>query len=127
MAVKKQNVVAQATLADVARGYLAWLEAEGAGPGTLDSYGLELKIALRQMGETTLLADLTPNSVQEFFDSAPVTRTRSNKPKARSSIDKTRRVWRMALLWAQDEKLVEVAPLPQAIAHPAVVAVPEAR
>jgi hypothetical protein len=73
---------------------------------------MELKLALRELGETTPLADLTSEKVGGFFASAAVTKTRHGKHKAKATIDKTRRVLRLALVWAQDEKLVEVAPIP---------------
>jgi hypothetical protein len=113
------------TLHDVMQGFLAWLDADGAGPGTLDSYGMECKLALRELGAETLLADLTPERVHAYFECERVLRTRANKPKAKSSIAKTRRVFRQAMLWAQDEKLVEVAPLPKVVVASAVVVVPE--
>src|SRR5687768_123110 len=109
-----------ATLNDVVRGFLAWLEREDAGHGTLASYGMELKIALRELGSETAVGDLTVERVQAYFEGAAVTRTRSGKPKAKSSIAKTKRVFRQAMLWAQDEKLVEVAPLPKAASLVAV-------
>ena len=103
-----------ATLYDVAEGYLAALDKDGAGSGTLASYGMELKTAMKALGESTPVASITSKQVAEYFASPAVTRTRTNKPKAKPTIDKTRRVLRLALLWAQDEKLVEVAPIPPA-------------
>lgn len=100
------------TLTDVAEGYIAWLDKDGAGDGTLSSYRMELKLALRDLGEATPLADLTSEKVGEFFASDTVTKTRHGKHKAKATIDKTRRVLRLALMWAQDEKLIEVAPIP---------------
>jgi hypothetical protein len=112
------------TLHDVMKGFLAWRDADGAGPGTLASYGMECKLALREIGAETLLCDLTVERVQAYFECDCVLRTRANKPKAKSSIAKTRRVFRQALLWAQDEKLIEAAPLPKVIAASSVVVFP---
>lgn len=125
---KKAAVVVaptQATLRDVVTGFLAWLDSEGAGPGTLASYGMELKIALRELGPDTLVGELTTERVAAFFDGPVVNCTRTGKAKAKSSIDKTKRVLRQALLWAQDEKLVEVAPLPKHGMAAAFVVAPE--
>jgi len=130
MATKKKTKATPAvaipapTLSDVMQGFLAWLDADGAGPGTLDSYGMELKLALRELGAETLLADLTVARVQAYFECARVLRTRTGKPKAKSSIAKSRRVFRQALLWAQDEKLVAVAPLPKLASPSEVVVLP---
>jgi hypothetical protein len=128
MAAKKKTTtvpIPAPTLHDVMQGFLAWLDADGAGPGTLDSYGMECKLALREIGADTLLADLTVERVQAYFECDRVLRTRANKPKAKSSVAKTRRVFRQALLWAQDEKLIEAAPLPKPVIASAVVVVPE--
>lgn len=125
---KKADIVVaptQATLRDVVTGFLAWLDSEGAGPGTLASYGMELKLAMRELGADTAVGDLTVERVQGFFDGPVVNCTRTGKPKAKSSIAKTKRVLRQALLWAQDEKLVEVAPLAKPVMAAAFVVVPE--
>ena len=100
------------TLNDVANGYLSAIEADDAGQGTLSSYKMELKLAMRELGEGTLLGDLTAERVQAYFESDTVMRTKNGKPKAQPTWAKTRRVLRLALLWAQDAGLCEVAPIP---------------
>ena len=100
------------TLSDAASKYLVWLDNDGAGLGTLSSYRGELQLAMREIGEDTLLSELTVERVQEFFDSDAVMLTRSGKPKAKPTFDKTRRVLRLALVWAANEKLIESAPIP---------------
>ncbi len=106
------QVNAGPTLNDVANGYLAAIEADDAGQGTLSSYKMELKLAMRELGEATPLADLTPEKVQAYFESDTVMRTKNGKPKAQPTWAKTRRVLRLALLWAQDAGLCQVAPIP---------------
>jgi hypothetical protein len=108
------------TLHDAAEGYLAFLDKDGAGDGTLSSYRMELKTAMSQLGSETPLATITTEMVATYFASDVVTKTRHGKPKAKATVDKTRRVLRLALMWAQDEKLVDVAPVPA----PPVKAVP---
>jgi len=106
------------TLADAASGYLAWLDKHGAGDGTLSSYRMELKLAMRELGEATLLASLTADRVAEYFACDALTKTRHGKHKAKATIDKSRRVLRLALVWAQDEQLIAVAPIPATAAKP---------
>jgi len=113
---------AGATLKSVFEAYLDALEARGAGCGTIASYGLELRIALRELGASRPVAGITVDEVAAYFEGPVVTRTRSDVPKARSSIAKTRRVVRLAFEWAQEAGLVEVAPLPKASASAAEVA-----
>jgi hypothetical protein len=74
---------------------------------------MELKTAAAELGEDTPIADITPERVQAFFDSKRVTKLRSGKNKAKPSIDKTRRVLRLALCWAAERGIVAKAPLPE--------------
>jgi len=100
------------TLADVAAGYLAAIENDEAGPGTLSSYGMELKLAMRELGEKTLIQDLTPERVQKYFESDAVMRKKNGELKAQPTWAKSRRVLRLALVWAESAGIVEVAPVP---------------
>jgi hypothetical protein len=74
---------------------------------------MELKTAMDELGETTPIADIMVERVQEYFDSARVTKLRSGKHKAKPSIDKTRRVLRLALCWAAERGIVAAAPIPE--------------
>ncbi len=100
-----------ATLADVAAGYLAHMEE--ANKSDISSYRMELKTATAELGEETPIADITTERVQEFFESPRVTKLRSGKSKAKPSIDKTRRVLRLALCWAAERGIVATAPIPE--------------
>jgi hypothetical protein len=102
-----------ATLADIAAGYLAHMEEAGKSEGTTSSYRMELKTAMDELGETTPVADITVQRVQEYFDSRRVTKLRSGKNKAKPSVDKTRRVLRLALCWAAERGIIEKAPIPE--------------
>ena len=102
-----------ATLADIAAGYLADMETKGKSNGTIASYGMELRVAQDELGEGTLVADLTPEHVAEYFASKRVTKLRSGKNKAKPSVDKTRRVLRLALVWAAERGIIEKAPIPE--------------
>jgi hypothetical protein len=101
------------TLVDLSERYLTHLaEGEWSG-GTIASYSMELKTAQNEMGPETLISEITPERVQTYFDSKRVTKLRSGKAKAKPSVDKTRRVLRLALVWAEESGLVEKAPLPE--------------
>ena len=101
------------TLSQLAQGYIQDLEKAGKSHGTIFSYGMELKIAMGALGAKTPIASLTPEKVEAFFKSNAVTKTRTGKPKARPSIDKTRRVLRQALVWAAETGLIDKAPVPE--------------
>ena len=102
-----------ATLADVSAAYLAHMEDAGKSNGTIASYGMELKTAMTELGEATPVAELTPDRVQEYFTSKRVTKLRSGKNKSQLSIDKTRRVLRLALVWAAERGIIAQAPIPE--------------
>lgn len=95
----KQTIL---TLGDVVDGFLARLEEDGAGPGTLASYGLELRIAARELGADTALSELSVEQLAAYLEGPVVNCTRSGKPKAASSIAKSKRVLRQALAWAHE-------------------------
>ncbi len=101
------------TLADLAEKYIKHLEDEGKSPGTCSSYGAELKLACKEIGADTKIADITPERVATYFACKPVTKLRSGKKKSQLSIDKTRRVLRLALVWATEEKWLKAAPIPE--------------
>jgi hypothetical protein len=106
-------VPGNASLADIAAGYLAHMEEKGNSAGTIASYGMELKTAMAELGEEIRVADLTLERVGEYFASKRVTKLRSGKNKSQLSIDKTRRVLRLALVWALERGIIEFAPLPE--------------
>jgi hypothetical protein len=110
---KPKPATADITLEDLAGKYLQHLEDAGKSNGTLFSYKLELVTALDEIGRETKLADLTPTRVLEFFVSDRVMKTRTGVAKAAPTYKKTRRVLRLALVWAQDAGLIERAPLPE--------------
>ncbi len=99
------------TLKDIGDGYIASLQAREASPGTLFSYTMELRLAADQLGEDTSAKKLTAKMIEAFFESDRVTKKRNGKAKAKPSIDKTRRVLRQALLWAEEAGLIEKAPV----------------
>jgi hypothetical protein len=102
-----------ATLADLAAAYATQMENDGKSAGTIASYSMELKLAQDELGAETPLADLTPAKVQAFFESKRVTKLRSGKQKSQLSIDKTRRVLRLTLVWAAERGIIEKAPIPE--------------
>ena len=110
---KKKAATGGQSLTDVAEGYLAQMEKAGKSEGTISSYKMELRVALDELGAETPAASLTQKRVAEFFDCTRVTKLRSGKPKAKPSIDKTRRVLRLALVWAEEQGFIEKAPIPE--------------
>jgi hypothetical protein len=113
---KKKNAPkpkADLTLADLAEKYIRHLDDQGKSPGTCSSYGAELKLAIKHFGAETAIASITPAQVREYFESKAVTKLRTGKKKSQLSIDKTRRVLRLALVWAAEKKWIASAPIPE--------------
>jgi len=104
------------TLADLCEQYVRHLEEEGKSAGTVSSYTAELKLACKHLAAETVATAITVEKVAIYFASDPVTKLRTGKPKAQPSIDKTRRVLRLALVWAADTKLIKSAPIPVPVA-----------
>ncbi len=100
------------TVSELAEAYLKALEAAGRSRGCVFSYSIDIGLAVRYFGEKAKVAALTEQKVIKFFESDLVTKTRTGKPKARPTIDKTRRVLRQALLWAAEQRIIDAAPIP---------------
>lgn len=117
------------TVLKLAERYLQHLEDVGKSRGTIFSYYVDLSLACRELGEKTPADALTEQDVAAFFECDAVTKTRTGKPKAPVTIEKTRRVLRMALTWAQREGLIAAAPVPATAANgaPDATAAKEAR
>ena len=102
-----------ATLADLAAAYAVQMETDGKSAGTIASYSMELRLAQDEIGAETPLANLTTEQVEKFFNSKRVTKLRSGKQKSQLSIDKTRRVLRLALVWAAERGIIAKVPIPE--------------
>ena len=109
----KNAAPAGITLKALADGYVRHLEEAGKSHGTIFSYQMELNLALGELGAETDLASLTAHQVEKYFQSAAVTKTKKGRAKAKPTVDKTRRVLRLALAWAVEKKLIAAAPIPE--------------
>ena len=105
-------VPGEATLGQLADAFCCHLEEDGKAPGTVRSYHGELRMACLVLGADTKLVDLTPAMVESFYEHVRVTTTRDGQPKAAVGIAKTRRVLRLALIWAAEKGVISEAPLP---------------
>jgi hypothetical protein len=114
MAKKKTNASATIdptlTLAKLSEMYLEHMEQDGKSVGTCFSYTMEMRSAIAEIGGETLVAEITPHLIERFNGCDRVMRLKSGKPKAQPSIDKTRRVIRLALTWAAQNGLIVSAP-----------------
>lgn len=103
---------ANMTLALLREYYVSHLEMTKS-PGTALSYRMEIDRACEFLGADTLIGSITPDDVARFNSSALVMRKKDGSPKAQPSYLKTRRVLRLCLVWAaNDRKWLESAPIP---------------
>jgi hypothetical protein len=109
---KRKPAKSDMTLEQLAVAYVGQLEKDEKSAGTIFSYTQELRTALKELGAETKIASLTAKQVQTYFDCDRVTKLKTGKPKAQPSIDKTRRVLRLALVFAVQKKWLAEAPLP---------------
>jgi hypothetical protein len=113
MAKQKKNepvTLPRIPLSDLSERYLHFMEMEGRSRGTVFSYSMELGAAQKELGADTPIADITRADVIRFNESPRVTLLRSGKPKSQLSIDKTRRVLRLALGFAVQTGLLASSP-----------------
>ena len=110
---KKLTIPENPTLQDVCDGYIESIQKDGRTSGTAASYTNDLKVATKFLGAQSPVNQLTVERVQEFFDSPGVTTKRNGVPKNSISIAKTRRILRLALVWATEAKWIKAAPLPK--------------
>jgi hypothetical protein len=91
----------------------AWLEslrAAGHTQSTVSSYGNDLGIAYEHFGSDAVAATITERQIAGFNASKGVTKKANGKGKAQPTILKTRRALRLALVWAEQKKLIAKAP-----------------
>ena len=100
------------TLAQLSQAYLDFIEKDGKSVGTCFSYCMELKLAHSELGAETLVSAITADDITKFNNCKRVTKLKSGKPKSQLSIDKTRRVLRLALAHAEQSGLIEKSPIP---------------
>jgi hypothetical protein len=109
---KPRRATKAPTMAQLAEGYLEHLAAVGKSRATVSSYGTDIDVAVAHFGAETPVTDLTPEAVAAYFGSDVVTKTRKGRGKAEPTILKTRRVLRLALVWAAAAGLIPEAPVP---------------
>jgi hypothetical protein len=103
------NPLPMACLADL---FLGDLEQAGKSRGTVFGYSIDLALALKYFGKEAPATVLTTKAVAEFIESDAVTKTKTGKPKAKPTIDKTRRVLRQVLHWGAEKRYLLPVAIP---------------
>jgi hypothetical protein len=109
-AAKETPAATPGSLRAIGDGWLESLRDAGHTPSTVSSYGNDLAIAYEHLGADASAAAITEKQIASFNASKGVTRKANGKPKAQPTILKTRRALRLALVWAEQKKLIAKAP-----------------
>jgi hypothetical protein len=99
------------TLTEAALAFLASLKAAHKSESTINAYAADLDLATEVLGGETPIAAITPADIERFNTSDPVLRTKSGREKAQPTIDRSRRVLRLALVFAEQQGAIETVPI----------------
>jgi hypothetical protein len=94
----------------VGMGWLESLRAAGHSPATTSSYENDLAVAYEHFGTDAPASEINEEQIATFNASEGVTRTKTGKPKAKPTILKTQRAFRLALVWAERAGVIAKAP-----------------
>lgn len=101
------------TIHDDAQAYLEHLRQQGKKERTIYTYGKDFQIIEGFFGGDKPLASIPTPQVGKFFKSDTLLRMPSGKERAKPTVDKTVRVFRMFLVWAKETGRLASLPLPK--------------
>ncbi len=111
------------TMKEATDQYLAHLLAIGKNERTVYTYGKDLELAVEYFGEGRDISKILPVHVAAFFKADNVNKLirepkkegeqRQERPKSPITITKTKRVFRMMLVFCKDQSWLDKVPLPK--------------
>ena len=101
------------TLHDAAQIYLEHLQKQGKREATIKTYGRDFEQIETFFGVDRKLSAILPAHVGKFFKSDALLKLPSGKKRAEPTIQKTKRVLRMFLVWARETGRIDKLPLPK--------------
>jgi hypothetical protein len=99
------------SLTECALAFLESLKKARKSESTISAYASDLDLATEVLGAETPVAAITIADVTRFNQSEPVLRTKSGRDKAMPTIERSRRVLRLALVFAEQSGAIEAAPI----------------
>ena len=100
------------TIQDLFSAYINALPGQGKSASTAKSYAGDLTLAEKHLGSDSALSTLTMKATEEYFASDAVNLKRNGTPKNKITTDKIKRVFRLAMVWAEDEGFLKLSPIP---------------
>ena len=101
------------TIHETAEAFLGHLREQGKKERTLYTYRKDLEIVEAFFGGDKKMSSIRTPQVGKFFKSAQLLTMPSGKERAKPTVDKTVRVFRMFLVWAKETGLLGSLPLPK--------------
>jgi site-specific recombinase XerD len=102
-------------LEDAIWSYLQYLTEQGKSGITVNAYRNDLKQAIAFFGADCELSRITLSWVGRFLKSPQLLEKGPEQPRGAQSIKRSLRVFRMLLIWSQEQGWVETLPLPKAV------------
>lgn len=99
------------SLKTAAAAYLKSLESSGKSTRTLYTYGKDLEQVKNFFGPERLLPSILKVQVGKFYKSPELLQKPDRTTRAKASLTKTIRVFRMFMLWAYQEGYIQALPL----------------
>jgi len=101
------------TIHEAAQAYLEHLRTQGKKERTLYTYAKDFDIIESFFDGGKPLASIRTPQVGKFFKSDLLLKLPSGKERAKPTLDKTVRVFRMFLVWAKETGRLDALPLPK--------------
>jgi len=101
------------TLHTAAEAYLEHLKAQGKKERTLFTYGKDFEQIEAFFGPEKDLASIQVAQVGKFFKSDILLKMPNGRDRAERTVTKTKRVFRMFLVWAVETGRIKALPLPK--------------
>ena len=103
----------ETTLHEAAQAYLAHLRSQGKKERTLYTYAKDFEQIEAFFGAERKLSTILTPHVGKFFKSDALLTLPNGKDRSRPTVEKTKRVLRMFLVWAKETGLIDTLPLPK--------------
>ena len=101
------------TLHEAAQVYLEHLRSQGKKERTLYTYGKDFGQIEAFFGAKRKLSAILTPQVGKFFKSDALLKLPNGKKRAKPTVEKTKRVLRMFLIWAKKTDRIDKLPLPK--------------
>ncbi|MBF0395756.1 MAG: hypothetical protein HQK78_03215 [Desulfobacterales bacterium] len=105
------SVSADLTLHEVGQQFLQYLKTQGKKDNTVATYSKDLEVIEKFFGSDRQIRKIIIPHVAQFLKSDIFLKLPNGKDKAKPTIDKITRFFRMMLIFAQENRMIDVLPL----------------